>query len=187
MPQHRRSGNGLVTSQSRHRWSDPRAGLSGRQIQIRGTHRQAKMPQRRRSWNGLVTSQSRLRWSDPRAGPSCRQIQLRGTHRQAGMPQRRRSWNGLATCDPCHVSIYSPRDRREITNTHSESPKEEFRVMELPQSGKIQPRIIDPVYPPITQSRSRLDSSHPGSKRLSLPSGLHRAALSICGDGATPK
>ena len=31
-------------------------------------------------------------------------------------------------CDPCHVSIYSPEDRREIMNTHSESPKEEFRV-----------------------------------------------------------
>ena len=72
-------------------------------------------------------------------------------------------------------------------NTHSESPKEEFRVMELPQSGKIQPRIIDPIYPPVTQSRSRLDSSHPGSKRLSLSSGLPRAALSIRGDGATPK
>ena len=49
-------------------------------------------------------------------------------------------------------------------NTHSESPKGEFRVMELPQSGKIQPRIIDPIYPPVTQSRSRLDSSNPGSK-----------------------
>ena len=90
-------------------------------------------------------------------------------------------------CDPCHVSIYSPGDRREITNTHSESPKEEFYVMELPQSGKMQPCIIDPIYPPVTQSRSRLDSSHPGSKRLSLSSGLPRAALSIRGDGATPK
>ena len=72
-------------------------------------------------------------------------------------------------------------------NTHLESPKEEFCVMELAQSGKIQPRIIDPIYPPVTQSRSRLDSSHPGSKRLSLSSGLTRAALSIFGDGATPK
>ena len=71
-------------------------------------------------------------------------------------------------------------------NTHSESPKEEFRVMELPQS-KIQPCIIDPIYPPVTQSRSRLDSSHPGSKRLSLSSGLPRTALSIRGDGATLK
>ena len=93
----------------------------------------------------------------------------------------------VASCDPCHISIYSPGDQREITNTHSESPKEEFRVIELPQSGKIQPRIIDPIYPPITHSRSRLDSSHPGSKRLSLPSGLPRAALSIRGDGATPR
>ena len=59
--------------------------------------------------------------------------------------------------------------------------------MELPQSGKIQPRIIDPIYPPVTQSRSRLDSSHPRSKRLSLPSGLPRAAFSIRGDGATPE
>ena len=72
-------------------------------------------------------------------------------------------------------------------NTHSESPKEEFRVMELPQSGKIQPRIIDPIYPPVTQSRSRLDSSHPESKWLSLSSGLPRAALSIRGNGATPE
>ena len=92
-----------------------------------------------------------------------------------------------AGCDPCYVSIYSPGDQREIINTHSESPKEEFRVMELPQSGKIQPRIIDPIYPPVTQSRSRLDSSHSGSKRLSLSSGLPRAALSIRGNGATPK
>ena len=89
--------------------------------------------------------------------------------------------------DPCHVGIYSPVDRREIMNTHLESPKEELRVMDLPQSGKIQPRMIDPIYPPVTQSRSRLDSSHPGSKRLSLSSGLHRAALSIRGDGAIPK
>ena len=59
--------------------------------------------------------------------------------------------------------------------------------MELPQSSKIQPRIIDPIYPPVIQSRSRLDSSHPGSKRLSLSSGLPRAALSIRGDGATPE
>ena len=72
-------------------------------------------------------------------------------------------------------------------NTHSKSPKEEFRVMELPQSGKIQPRIINPIYPPVTQSRSRLDSSHPGSKRLSLSSGLPKAALSIHGNVATPK
>ena len=72
-------------------------------------------------------------------------------------------------------------------NTHSESPKEEFHVMELPQSGKMQPRIIDPIYPPVTQSRSRLDSSHLGSKRLSLSSGIPRAALSIRGDGATRK
>ena len=90
-------------------------------------------------------------------------------------------------CDPCHVSIYSPRDRREIMNTHSESPKEEFHVMELPQSGKMQPRIIDPIYPPVTQGRFRLDSSYLGSKRLSLSSGLPRAALSVRGDGATPK
>ena len=72
-------------------------------------------------------------------------------------------------------------------NTHSESPKEEFRVTELPQRSKKQPRIIDPIYPPVTQSRSRLDSSHPGSKRLSLSSGFPRAALSIRGDGATQK
>ena len=72
-------------------------------------------------------------------------------------------------------------------DTHSESPKEEFRVMELPQSGKMQPRIIDPIYPPVTQSRSRLDSSHLGSEQLSLSSSLPRAALSIRGDGATPK
>ena len=90
-------------------------------------------------------------------------------------------------CDPCHVSIYSHGDRREIINTHSELPKEEFRVMELPQSGKMQPRIIDRIYPPVTLSRSRLDSSHLGSKWLSLSSGLPRAALSIRGDGATPK
>ena len=90
-------------------------------------------------------------------------------------------------CDPYHISIYSPGDRREIMKTHSELPKEEFRVMELPQSSKMQPRIIDPIYPPVTQSRSRLDSSHLGSKRLSESSGLPRAALSIRGDGATPK
>ena len=72
-------------------------------------------------------------------------------------------------------------------NTHSELPKEEFRVMELPQSGKMQQRIIDPIYPPVTQSRSRLDSSYPGSKRQSLSSGLPRAALSIRGDGTTPE
>ena len=72
-------------------------------------------------------------------------------------------------------------------NTDSESPKEEFRVMELPHSGKIQPRIINPIYPPVTQSRSRLDSSNPGSKLLGLSSGLPRAALSIHGDGATPE
>ena len=90
-------------------------------------------------------------------------------------------------CDPCHISIYSPGDRREIMNTHSESRKEEFHVLELPQSGKIQPRIIDPIYPPVTQSRFRLDSSYLGSKRISLSSGLPRAALSIHGDGATPK
>ena len=72
-------------------------------------------------------------------------------------------------------------------NTHSESPKEEFRVMELPQSSKMQTRIIYPIYPPVTQSKSRLDSSHLGSKQLGLSSGLPRAALSICSDGDTPK
>ena len=72
-------------------------------------------------------------------------------------------------------------------NTHSESPTEEFQVLELPQSGKIQSHIIDPIYPPVTQSRSRLDSSYPRSKRLSLSTGLPRAALFICGDGAIPK
>ena len=29
----------------------------------------------------------------------------------------------VGDCDQCHVSIYSPGDRREIMNTHSESPK----------------------------------------------------------------
>ena len=72
-------------------------------------------------------------------------------------------------------------------NPHSESSKEEFRIMELPQSGKIQPRIINPIYPPVTQSRSRLDSSHPGSNRLSLSSGLPRAAHSIHSNGTRPK
>ena len=72
-------------------------------------------------------------------------------------------------------------------NTHSESPKEEFRVMELPQSGKMQPRIIDPIYPPVTQSRFRLDSSHPGGKQLSLSSGLPSTAHSIRGDWTTPE
>ena len=85
-----------------------------------------------------------------------------GSCRQGGAPRSPSPHYTL--CDPCLVSIYSPGDRREIMNTHSESPKEEFRVMELPQSGKMQPRIIDPIYPLVTQSRSRLDSSHLGSK-----------------------
>ena len=90
-------------------------------------------------------------------------------------------------CDPCHVSIYSLGNPREIMNTNSYSPKEEFHVMELPQSSKMQSCIIDPIYPLVTQSRSRLDSSYLGSKRLSLSSSLSRAALSIRGEGATPK
>ena len=55
------------------------------------------------------------------------------------------------------------------------------------KSGKMQPHITDPIYPPVTQSISRLDFSHPGSKRLSLSSGLPRAVLSIHSNGTTPK
>ena len=66
------------------------------------------------------------------------------------------------------------------------TPKEEFRVMELPYSGKMQARITDPIYPPVTQSISRLNSSHPGNKQLSLSSGLPGVSRSICSDGARP-